>query len=148
MLKGISPILPPDLLAVLCKMGHGDEIVIGDGNFPAESQGIPVIRCDGHNVPEVLKAILQLFPLDTFVEQPVALMDVVKGDSFKPVIWDEFKKILAEEAGSGPEKIEYMERYSFYERTKTAFAVVATSEFSKYANVILKKGLVTKADID
>jgi len=122
-------------------MGHGDEIVIADGNFPSDSQGIPVIRCDGHGVPELLEAILPLFPLDDFVEQPVALMEVVKGDTFIPVIWDEFKKILAD-AGCGPEKIEYVERYAFYDRTKKASAVIATSEFSKYANVILKKGLV------
>ena len=141
MLNGIPPIISPDLLAALCRMGHGDEIVIGDGNFPADSQGIPVIRSDGHGVPEILQAILQLFPLDSFVEQPVALMNVVKGDTFVPVIWDEFKKILAN-AGYGDEKIEYMERYDYYDRAKKAFAVIATSEFSKYANVILKKGIV------
>jgi len=141
MLNGIPPIISPDLLAALCRMGHGDEIVIGDGNFPADSQGIPVIRSDGHGVPEMLQAILQLFPLDSFVKQPVALMDVVKGDTFVPVIWDEFKKILAN-AGYGDEKIEYMERYDYYDRAKKAFAVVATSEISKYANVILKKGIV------
>ena len=141
MLNGIPPVLSPELLATLCRMGHGDEIVIGDGNFPADSQGIPVIRCDGHGVPEVLQAILQLFPLDNYVEQPVALMDVVKGDTYKPIIWDEYKKILAN-AGLGDDKIEYMERYDYYDRTKKAFAVVATSEMSKYANVILKKGIV------
>ena len=141
MLNGIPPIISPDLLATLCRMGHGDEIVIGDGNFPADSQGIPVIRCDGHGVPEILEAILQLFPLDEYVKQPVALMEVVKGDTFKPIIWDEFKKILAK-AGCGAEKIEYVERYDYYDRAKKAFAVVATSEMSKYANVILKKGIV------
>jgi len=146
MLKGIPPILSPDLLAVLCEMGHGDEIVIGDGNFPAESQGIPVVRCDGHGVPEVLKAILLLFPLDTFVEQPVAMMEVVKGDTFVPVIWDEYKKILSD-AGYGEEKIEYVERFDYYDRAKKAYAVVATGEFSKYANVILKKGVVSPDDL-
>jgi len=141
MLNGIPPVLSPELLATLCRMGHGDEIVIGDGNFPADSQGIPVIRCDGHGVPEVLQAILQLFPLDNYVEQPVALMDVVKGDTYKPIIWDEYKKILAN-AGLGDDKIEYMERYDYYDRAKKAFAVIATGETSQYANVILKKGIV------
>ena len=143
MLIGIPPIISPDLLAIMCKMGHGDELVIGDGNYPAESHGIPVIRCDGHNVPELLEAILQLFPLDTFVEQPVALMDIVEGDTFVPVIWDEFKRILAEN-GCGAKKIEYIERFEFYERARKAYAIIATSEFSQYANIILKKGLVQR----
>ena len=142
MLKGIPSILSPELLSALCAMGHGDEIVLGDGNFPAESQGVPVIRCDGHGVPELLKAILKLFPLDNYVEKPVALMDVVKGETYLPVIWDEYKAILAEN-GCAENQIEYMERYAFYERTKKTFAVVATGEISQYANVILKKGIVT-----
>jgi len=141
MLKSIPPIISPMLLYTLCSMGHGDEIVIADGNFPSESQFIPVIRCDGHGVPELLRAILTLFPLDTFVKQPVALMDVVPGDNYKPVIWDEYKSIFAG-YGCDASQIEYMERFAFYERAKKAFSVVATSEMSLYANVILKKGIV------
>jgi len=141
MLKGIPAILSPELLSILCAMGHGDEIVIGDGNFPTESQGVPVIRCDGHGVPELLKAILKLFPLDAYVEKPIVLMDVVKGDTYLPMIWDTFKEIF------GNVGIEYMERYAFYERTKEAFAVIATGEMSQYANVILKKGIVKPEDI-
>jgi len=141
MLKGIPAILSPELLAVLCSMGHGDEIVLADGNFPAESQGVPVIRCDGHGVPELLKAILMLLPLDTYVEQPVALMDVIEGDTYEPMIWDTYKLILANNDCIS-EQVEYMERYAFYDRAKKAFAVVATSEMSQYANVILKKGIV------
>jgi len=146
MLKGIPAIISPQLLSVLCAMGHGDEIVIADGNFPAESQGVPVIRCDGHGVPELLKAILLLFPLDNYVEQPVALMDVVEGDTYKPVIWDEYKNILAGN-GCGTGQIEYMERYAFYDRAKMAFAVVATGELSQYANIILKKGIVGSVNL-
>lgn len=127
-------------------MGHGDEIVLADGNFPAESQDIAVIRCDGHGVPELLRAILRVFPLDDYVEQAVALMDVVAGDTYTPEIWDTYKEILAEN-GCPAEKIEYMERYAFYERTRKAFAVVATGELSQYANVILKKGIVKPTDM-
>jgi len=127
-------------------MGHGDEIVLADGNFPAESQHIPVVRCDGHGVPELLQAILWLFPLDSYVEQPVAFMDVVKGDTYKPVIWDDYKEILAVN-GCETGQIGYMERYAFYERAAKAFAVVATGELSQYANIILKKGIVKPADL-
>jgi len=141
MLKNIPPILSPQLLSVLCAMGHGDEIVLADGNFPAESQNVPVIRCDGHGVPVLLSAILTLFPMDEYVSQPVALMDVITGDTYKPVIWDEYKNILILH-NCKDENIEYMERYAFYERSKKAFAIVATSERSQYANIILKKGIV------
>ena len=146
MLKGIPAILSPELLSVLCAMGHGDEIVLADGNFPSESQGVPVIRCDGHGVPELLKAMLRLLPLDSYVEQPAALMEVVKGDAYAPVIWEQYKAILAEN-GCLESQIEYMERFAFYGRAKKAFAVVATGELSQYANVILKKGIVKPADL-
>jgi L-fucose mutarotase len=145
MLKGIPAVISPELLAALCAMGHGDEIVLADGNFPSESQGVPVIRCDGHGVPEILTAILKLFPLDGYVSQPVAMMEVVKGDPYKPVIWETYGKILSGH-DCGPEKIEYMERYAFYARAKKAFAVAATGEMSQYANIILKKGIVKPED--
>lgn len=142
MLKGIPAILSPRLLYLLCLMGHGDEIVLADGNFPAESQGVQVVRCDGHGVPELLKAILQLFPLDSYVEHPAVLMDIVQGDTYEPVIWDEYKRILADN-GCEACQIEYMERYTFYDRAKKAFAIVATGELSQYANIIIKKGIVS-----
>ena len=96
MLKGISPLLNPDLLKILAAMGHGDEIVIGDGNFPADSMGKRCVRCDGHSVPELLDAILQLFPLDDFVAEPVTLMEVVPGSlpEGEPPIWSEFRQII------------------------------------------------------
>lgn len=141
MLKNIPKILSPELLKILMEMGHGDEIVIADGNFPAETFGKRVIRCDGHGVPELLDAIMQLFPLDTYTEKPVMLMEVVPGDPVVPTIWDEYKKIINKYE---PEncKIEMIERFAFYERSKTAFAVVATGEEAIYANIILKKGVV------
>ena len=141
MLKNIPKILSPELVKTLMEMGHGDEIVIADGNFPAETFGKRVLRCDGHGVPELLDAIMQLFPLDTYTEKPVMLMEVVPGDPVVPTIWEDYKKIINKYE---PEncKIEMIERFAFYERAKTAFAVVATGEEAIYANIILKKGVV------
>lgn len=139
MLKGIPSILSPELLKIMMEMGHGDEIIIADGNFPAASHAQRLVRCDGHGIPEVLEAILKLLPLDQYVESPVALMSVVPGDPIVPVIWDEYK---AEIAKYGDVKIEYLERFAFYERAKKAYAIIATGEKAQYANVILKKGVV------
>jgi L-fucose mutarotase len=142
MLKGIPKVISPELIKVLMEMGHGDEIVIADGNFPAGSCASNyLVRCDGHNVPEILDAILKFLPLDTYTEAPVALMEVVPGDDVKPVIWDEYRQIINTYEGSEV-KIENVERFAFYERAKRAFAVVATSEGALYANIILKKGVV------
>ncbi|MGN0603056.1 MAG: L-fucose mutarotase [Oscillospiraceae bacterium] len=141
MLKNIPKILSPELVKTLMEMGHGDEIVIADGNFPAETIGKRVIRCDGHGVTELLDAIMQLFPLDTYTEKPVMLMEVVPGDPVVPTIWDDYKAVINKYE---PEncKIEMIERFAFYERAKTAYAVVATGEEAIYANIILKKGVV------
>ena len=143
MLKGISPLLSPELLKVLCEMGHGDELVIADGNFPAGSIGknAVVIRADGHGVPEMLDAILQIIPLDQYVDQPAALMKVVPGDPVVPVIWDEYRALLKKHS-EDPDKVEMMERFAFYDRAKNAYAVIATGETAIYANVLLKKGVV------
>ena len=142
MLKGIPSILSPELLKVLDEMGHSDEIVIADGNFPGASHAQRLIRLDGHNVSEILDAILQLFPLDRYVPAPVALMEVVKGDPVVPVIWDDYKKIIA--AHEDNIQIENIEQFAFYERAKKAYAVITTSEKALYANIILKKGVVTE----
>ena len=136
MLKGISPVLSPELLKILMEMGHGDEIVLGDGNFPAASMAKRLVRLDGHDVPTVLEAILKLFPLDDFVKEPVALMGVVPGDDYVPEIQETYRKLI------GPVRIEEMERFAFYERAKQAYAIVATGEWALYANIILKKGVV------
>ena len=139
MLKGIPGIISPELLKILDEMGHGDEIVIGDGNFPAESMGQRTVRADGHGVSALLDAILQLMPLDTYVESPVVLMEVVPGDPVVPTIWDEFQEIVEKRE---PAKISHIERFAIYERAKKAYAVIATGETAIYANVLLKKGVV------
>ena len=143
MLKGIPAILTPELLKVLAEMGHGDEIVLADGNFPAESMGkdAVVIRADGNTVPEILDAVLQLIPLDQYVKEPAALMEVVPGDNVKPVIWEEYRSLLNKH-GENPQAVEMMERFAFYERAKKAYAIVATGETAIYANILLKKGVV------
>ncbi|HHU53252.1 MAG TPA: L-fucose mutarotase [Clostridiaceae bacterium] len=140
MLKNVPKNLSPELLKVLSEMGHGDEICIGDGNFPAEEMGRRVVRCDGLTVPDLLKSILELFPLDTYVPGNVFLMEVAAGDDYQPVIWEEYKEILND---SGEEvNIEYVERFAFYDQARKAYAVIATSEEALYANIILKKGVV------
>lgn len=144
MLKGIPKILSPELLKVLAEMGHGDEIVIGDGNFPSETMGKggKVIRCDGHGVPELLDAILQLFPLDTYVEYPVTLMSVVPGDNVETPIWDKYKEIIAKHDERGAKTIKNISRFDFYDAAKSSYAVVATGESALYACIILKKGVI------
>lgn len=125
-------------------MGHGDELVIADGNFPSESIGknSVVVRADGHGTAEILDAVLSLIPLDTYTEKPVALMEVVKGDSCPtPEIWSEYDKILNKHEPDHHE-IEMTERFAFYERAKNAFLIIATGETAIYANVLLKKGVV------
>ncbi|NYE03324.1 L-fucose mutarotase [Bacillus niacini] len=140
MLKGIPSIISPELMKALMEMGHGDEIVLADGNFPAASHTERLIRCDGHGISELLKAILEFLPLDTYVEHPVAFMAVVLGDSVQPTIWKDYEEIIHQLNYSFP--FEFMERSEFYHRTKMAFAVVATSETAQYANIILKKGVI------
>lgn len=144
MLKGISPMLSPELLKVLCEMGHGDSIVIADGNFPAQSMGKNgiVIRMDGHGVPEILEAILQVFPLDQYVEKPVSLMERVPGDMADVSIWKTYDKLIEAAEPRGTGVIQKLERFAFYEESKKAYAIIATSERSQYANVILQKGCV------
>lgn len=143
MLKGIPAILSPELLKVLCEMGHSDELTIGDGNYPGHTLGKKVIRLDGHGVPEVLDAILQVFPLDAYVEHPVALMSVMEGDTAKTPIWDIYKEIVAKYDDRGDACFEEMNRFAFYDRTKEkSCVVIMTGEKAVYANVILKKGVV------
>lgn len=143
MLRGIPNILSPELLKIMMEMGHGDELVIADGNFPAASMAQRLVRADGHGVPELLDAILQFFPLDTFVEAPVALMQLVKGDETVPVIWKTYKEIIDRQAGD-ENQVDVVERFAFYDRAKEAYAIVATGEGALYANVILKKGVVAE----
>ena len=145
MLKGIPKILSPELLKVLCEMGHADRIVISDGNFPAESVGKDaiVVRLDGHGVPEVLDAVLSLFPLDTYVDHPATLMEVMPGDQVKTPIWDTYATILEKHDPRGRELMGHIERFTFYEEAKKAYAIVTTGESALYANIMLQKGVVT-----
>ncbi len=144
MLKGISPVISPELLKALAEMGHGDELVIADGNFPCHSVGKDsiVIRADGHGVPEILDAVLNLIPLDTYTEKPVALMEVVKGDTCgTPEIWSTYEEILNKYEPDHHD-IDYTERFAFYDRAKGAYLIIATGEKAIYANILLKKGVV------
>lgn len=141
MLKNIPGILSPQLLKILMEMGHGDEIVIADGNFPSASIAQRLIRLDGHGCPAVLEAILKLFPLDIYVVKPAALMQVVPGDDVETPIWDEYSKII-KASGEKFDNFDMVERFAFYERAKKAYAVIATSEPALYANIILKKGII------
>lgn len=142
MLKHIPSLLSPDLLKILMEMGHGDEIVIADGNFPAASIARRLVRADGHCAKPVLEAVLKLLPLDVYVPHPVALMQRVPGDTVKTPIWDEYRTII-QASGEPFTDFEYVERFAFYERAKEAYAVVATGEGALYANIILKKGVIT-----
>lgn len=144
MLKGIPHILSPELLKVLCEMGHSDRLVIGDGNFPAESVGknCKVVRMDGHGVPEILDAILTVMPLDEYMEHPVSLMEVMKGDPVKTPIWDTYKEIIAHHDERGAKTVGTIERFQFYKEASQAYAIVTTGESAVYANVMLQKGVV------
>ena len=141
MLKGIPSVLTPDLLKILMEMGHGDEIVIGDGNFPAAACAQRLVRCDGHSVPVLLDAILQLLPLDTYVDAPISLMAVSRPDEETPAIWKVYEEIAAKYSPDH-HAFEQVERFNFYARARRAYAVVATGETAIYANIILKKGVV------
>jgi L-fucose mutarotase len=136
MLKGISPLLSPELVKILMEMGHGDEIVLADAHFPAASHTTRLIRSDGITIPALLDAILPLFPLDQYVQEPLSLMKVVEGDRVETPIWGVYQEKV------GSTSFEYLERFDFYERAKQAYAIVATGEKSQYANIILKKGVV------
>ena len=141
MLKGISPILTPELLKILAEMGHGDELVIGDCNFPAQSMGRRCVRCDGHRGTELLDAILALFPLDQFVEAPVTVMAPAPGAmDGNPPIWAEFAEIV--EKHQPGTKSAAIDRFAFYDRAKNAYATVATGENALYACIIIKKGCI------
>ena len=139
MLKNIPKIVSPALLKVLCEMGHGDEIVIADGNFPAETCGQRVIRADGHGGEEILDAVLSLLPLDTYADENLLLMQTTNGDP-TPAIWEKYFDIANKHDDNL--RVGNIERFAFYERAKKAYAVIATGESAIYANVIIKKGVI------
>ncbi len=138
MLKSINPLLTGELLAILADMGHGDEIVISDANFPAVTVAQRLVQVPGIDACAITKAIVSLMPLDDFVEYPAAVMDA-PGD--RPAIYAEFETII-ESAEGRPIPLEPIDRFAFYDRSKTAFAVVSTGERRLYGNIILKKGVV------
>lgn len=141
MLKNVPRILSPELMRILMEMGHGDEIVVADGNFPCYTHNSRVIRMDGNGGNDVLEAIVSLLPLDSYANENVILMSVLEGDDVETPIWDDYKETLNIYESENA-KIGYLSRYEFYERAKAAYAVVATSEEALYANIILKKGVI------
>ncbi len=140
MLKGISPIISPELLDVLYRMGHGDEIVLADAHFPGDTFNKKVVRADGIKIPELLEAILPLFELDSYVPKPLIMMDAVDGDQLDPKVEESY---LTKVQYTNPliNTVERMERFAFYKRAQSAFAVIMTGETAKYGNIILKKGV-------
>jgi len=140
MLKGISPLLSPELLATLTRMGHGDEIVLADAHFPGESFNDNVLRADGLRIPDLLEAILPLFELDSYVPHPLVMMAAVEGDLLDPSVEESYLKAVHKSNPDAP-AIERIDRFAFYERTKSAFAVLMTGETAKYGNILLKKGV-------
>ena len=140
MLKGISPLLSPELLAVMCRMGHGEELVLADAHFPAHQFSNTVIRADGLNIPDLLDSILPLFELDSYDPAPVITMEAVEGDTLDPRVEESYAKAIGRHSELNP-PISRLERFAFYDRVKTAHAVVASGDINKYANIILKKGV-------
>ena len=142
MLKHIPTILSPELVKYLMEMGHGDEVVIADANFPAHRIGQRVVRCDGHGVPALLDAILTVLPLDTYSDYQAGLMQLVPGDPTVPVIWDDYKALL-EKYHYGA-AIKEFERFAFYEQAEKDYLVIQTGEGALYGNIILKKGVIAR----
>lgn len=141
MLKGIPSIISPELLKILMEMGHGDEIIIADGNFPGASLANKLVRLDGHTGPEVLEAVLKLLPLDTYTDNFVLMEKMECDKNMEIPVWRDYERIAA--AGDkGFSKMTYIDRFEFYDRAKKAYAIIATSETAQYANILLKKGLV------
>lgn len=142
MLKGIPKIIPPDLLKALAEMGHTDTICIGDANFPGNSHSQRIVRMDGHSGTEILDAILQLFPLDSYVEKPATLMAKVAGDPVETPIWDEYKAITANYDKRGADCFRAIDKWEFYEQSKACYVTVMSGESALYANIILQKGVL------
>jgi L-fucose mutarotase len=140
MLIGISPLISPELLSTLYRMGHGDEIILADAHFPGETHGQRLVRADGLKIAPLLDAILPLFALDAYVESPLIMMGAVPGDQLDPTVEASYRKSIDKHWPETP-AIQRVERFAFYERSKTAFAIVMTGETAKYGNIILKKGV-------
>ena len=144
MLIGISPLISPELLATLDRMGHGDEIVLADAHFPGETYGKRVLRADGVRIPDLLDGILPLFALDTYVESPLIMMSAVAGDQLDPAVEASYREAVNRHWPDTP-PIQRIDRFAFYDRTRQAYAVLMTGETAKYGNIILKKGVTPLA---
>ena len=142
MLKGISPLISPELLATLARMGHGDEIVLADAHFPGETYNDYVIRADGLRIPDLLEAILPLFELDTYDDHPLIMMAAVEGDELDTEVEKLYLKSV-HKTNPDVTSVLHIDRFEFYKRTEEAFAVVMTGETAKYGNIILKKGITS-----
>jgi len=141
MLKLVHPAISPELMSVMMQMGHGDELVLADANFPADANAQRIVRADGIDLETLLPAIVKLFPIDTFVAEQAMVMEPVDSTSPEPAIWATFRKDL--QAAEGREvTLTKIERFAFYERTRQAYAIVATGSRAFYSNLILKKGVV------
>jgi len=140
MLKGISPVLSPELLAALASMGHGDEIVLADAHFPGEKYNDYVVRADGVKIVALLDGILPLFELDSYVDSPLIMMQAEPGDELDPAVEKAYREVVDKHAPAAP-PIARIGRFDFYERSRDAFAVVMTGELAKYGNIILRKGV-------
>lgn len=140
MLNNIPKMLSPELLKVLSEMGHGDEIVIADGNFPASTNAKRLIRYDGIGTIDLLNSILKVFPLDDYSAHQVYLMEVEKNDNYNPDIWEQYKESLNKHHKNY--SIKFLKRQDFYKQSRDSYAIIATGEEKLYANLILKKGVV------
>ena len=140
MLKGISPLISPELLMELASMGHGDEIVLADAHFPGDTYNENVIRADGLKITDLLEAILPLFELDAYVDHPLMMMDAVDSDELDPSVEESYLNSIHKTNPEVP-AILRIDRFEFYDRAEDAFAVVMTGETAKYGNIILKKGV-------
>jgi L-fucose mutarotase len=140
MLTGISPLLSPELLATMCRMGHGDELVLADAHFPAESVNARVLRADGLRIADLLDAALPLFALDAYVPDPVVMMAPVAGDAADPAVHARYRAAIERHHPTAPGTA-FIPRFDFYDRAHRAFAVVVTGETAKYGNILLKKGI-------
>lgn len=144
MLKGLSPLISPELMVAMMRMGHGDDLVLADANFPSDGLARSIVRADGHSIPALLDAILPWFPLDSYVPSPAFVMQPVAGDSPTPSIWETYQQLLSSYE-KRPISLQGVERFAFYEQARKSYCVVATGETSSYGNLILRKGVVLAA---
>ena len=140
MLKGISPLISPELLKILAEMGHGDELLLSDAHFPVHTFGQRIVRADGLQTPDLLDAILPLFELDAYVNTPVFMMAAVTGDKLDPAVAASYRVPIEKHAPNTPD-YELIERFAFYDRAEKCYAIVATGTTMKYGNIIIKKGV-------